>query len=56
MDATIYARDLIELDNVSVNSPFELILKASNVVINNDCKIYQGAKLSIINEDGCIQN
>lgn len=56
LDTTIYALDLIELNNVTVNSPFELILKSTEVLIENNCQVSQGAKLEVINEAGCFDN
>jgi len=55
-DTSLFASDLIELDNVSIIAPFELILKSPEVLIVNNCEVFQGAKLTVINEDGCIQN
>lgn len=56
VDTTIYATNLIELDNVTVDQPFELTLKSPEVLINNYSEIQQGAKLIIINENVCNQN
>ncbi len=50
--ATIYAGDLIELDNVVVNPPHELILIAPEVLVPIEFEIIQGAQLMTISE-GC---
>ena len=51
-DTTIYADSLIELDNVVVNPPYELILVAPEVCISMNCNVLDGAKLSVL-EGGC---
>ncbi len=55
-DTTIYARDQIELDNVTIIAPFELTLRTQEVIISNNCEVEQGANLTVIYEDDCIQN
>ncbi len=52
-DTTIYAFQQIKLDNVTVNNPYELILKSQETFILDNCDVEQGAKLTIIYEDGC---
>jgi hypothetical protein len=56
LDTVIHALDLIELYNVTVNSPYELILKAPEILIENNCQVNQGAKLEVINEESCFEN
>ena len=55
-DTIFYARHQIELDNVSVNPPFELTLKTPEILVSNYCEVKKGAKMTVVNKDGCLNN
>ncbi len=54
-DTTIYAQELIVLNNISVYTPYELTLKSPKVHVSTNCDILSGAKVTVMNEAGCGQ-
>lgn len=55
-DTFIYASQLIDLRNITVLSPFEMILESPQVLIDKNCNVEKGGKLHVVNNDGCIKN
>ena len=50
---TLYAREFIELKNIIINSPYELLLKTPKLISKTNVDIQKGAKLTLVDEDGC---